>query len=40
VSPVFGAKVEGLIPKFAADQGDRVKAGDKLTSVEDTDCKQ
>jgi hypothetical protein len=32
--------VAGLSIKFAADQGDRVKAGDKLTSVEDTDFKQ
>jgi len=32
--------VAGLITKIAADQGDRVKAGDTLTSLEDTDFKQ
>lgn len=40
MSPIFGAKLEGLIPTFAAHQGDGVKTGDKLASVEDTDCKQ
>jgi hypothetical protein len=32
--------VAGLRIKFAADQGDRVKAGDMLTSLEDTEFKQ
>jgi hypothetical protein len=32
--------VAGLSIKFAADQGDRFKAGDTLPSLEDTDFKQ
>jgi multidrug resistance efflux pump len=32
--------VAGLVAKIAADQGDRVKAGDTLTSLEDTGFKQ
>jgi hypothetical protein len=32
--------VAGLSIKLAADQGDRGKAGDTLTSLEDTEFKQ
>lgn len=40
VSAIVGPKVAGLITKIAADQGDRVKAGDTLIFLEDTDFKQ
>jgi multidrug resistance efflux pump len=40
VSAILDPKVAGLITKFSHDQGDRVKAGDTLTSVADTDFKQ
>lgn len=40
VSATIGPKVAGLITKIAADQGDRVKAGDTLVFLEDTDFKQ
>jgi HlyD family secretion protein len=40
VSAIVGPKVAGLITKIAADQGDRVKAGDTLIFLEDTDFMQ
>lgn len=40
VSAIVGPKVAGLITRIAADQGERVKAGDTLIFLEDTDFKQ
>ena len=40
VSATIGPKVAGLITRVAVDQGDRVKAGDMLIFLEDTDFKQ
>jgi len=40
VSAVVGPKISGLIVRITADQGDRVKAGDTLIYLEDTDLKQ
>lgn len=40
VSAVIGPKVAGLITRIAADQGDRVKAGETLVFLEDTDFTQ
>ncbi len=40
VSATIGPKVAGLITKITADQGDRVKAGDTVITLEDTDFKQ
>jgi len=40
VSATIGPKVAGLITRIAADQGERVKAGDTLIFLEDTDFKQ
>jgi len=40
VRAIVGPKVAGLITKIAADQGDRVNAGDTLIFLEDTDFMQ
>lgn len=40
VSATVGPKVAGLITRIATDQGDHVKAGDTLITLEDTDFKQ
>lgn len=40
VSATIGPKVAGLITRMAADQGDRVNAGDTLVFLEDTDFRQ
>ena len=40
VSATIGPKIAGLITRISADQGDRVKAGDTLIYLEDTDFKQ
>lgn len=40
VSAIVGPKVAGLITKIAVDQGDRVKAGDTVITLEDTDFRQ
>ncbi len=40
VSATLGPKIAGLIARVAADQGDRVKIGDMLIALEDTDFKQ
>ncbi len=40
MSAIIGPKVAGLVTKIAVDQGDRVKAGDTLIFLEDTDFKQ
>jgi len=39
-SAVIGPKIAGLISRVAVDEGDRVKAGDTLIFLEDTDFKQ
>ncbi len=40
VSATLGAKMAGLIARLTVDQGDRVKSGDTLIYLEDTDFKQ
>lgn len=40
VSATLGPKIAGLITRVAVDEGDRVKSGDTLISLEDTDLKQ
>lgn len=40
VSATIGPKVAGLITHIAADQGERVTAGDTLITLEDTDFQQ
>lgn len=40
VSATVGPKVAGLITRIAADQGDRVKEGDTLVFLEETDFQQ
>jgi HlyD family secretion protein len=39
-SAAVGPKIAGLISRVAVDEGDRVKAGDTLIFLEDTDFKQ
>ena len=39
-SAIVGPKLAGLIVRIAADQGDRVKAGDLLFQLEDSDTRQ
>ncbi len=39
-SAILGPKIGGLVASMAADQGDRVKAGDLLFTLEDSDVKQ
>lgn len=40
VSATIGPKIAGLITRIAVDQGDRVKAGDTVIRLEDTDIQQ
>ncbi len=40
VSAIVGPKIPGLIVRIAVDEGDRVKAGDTLIALEDTDVRQ
>jgi HlyD family secretion protein len=40
ISAIVGPKIGGLITRIAADEGDRVKAGDLLIQLEDSDIKQ
>lgn len=40
VSATLGPKMAGLIAQVAVDQGDRVKLGDTLITLEDTDFRQ
>ncbi|MGE3107801.1 MAG: efflux RND transporter periplasmic adaptor subunit [Phycisphaerales bacterium] len=40
VSAIIGPKIPGLIVKIAADQGDRVRAGQTLVFLEDSDFTQ
>ena len=40
VSAIVGPKIPGLIVEIAVDQGDHVKAGDTLITLEDTDVRQ
>ncbi len=39
-SAIVGAKIGGLITRIPADQGDRVRAGELLIQLEDTDIRQ